>query len=422
MATSATPGQGVAEHVLYLGWQAEAADALTVHGAEVTCVVTVEDAGAAREHGFAGGLVVVKDPTSAEEVLAGLFRAGVDPAGLSRVASEEEFALVTVGAIAATLGARSMSVPTALALRDKFVQKRLLREAGLRVARCAVAETLALCSATDIGFPLVVKPIAGGGARSTYALTSQDDLDRLTQETPAAEQNGPWLVEEFMAGVELHVDGVVREGEVIFLSVCRYLQNLIGIRDGGLVGSVVLPPAGHAPLYAAVERLTASALAALAHHEGVFHLEFFQQDESLVFSECAGRIGGGLIREMHAFSSGLDLYDEWARAVLGVPSGVRSRHPFSNASYGWVNLPVPAGRIEYLPGVDDLMEQPGVVLAQVSGKAGEPVPDLTSGSHIRVARLAAHGEDAEGADARLRELAAWFPTRARVATAEGITR
>jgi formate-dependent phosphoribosylglycinamide formyltransferase (GAR transformylase) len=63
------------------------------------------------------------------------------------------------------------------------------------------------------------------------------------------------------------------------------------------VGTVLLEPSGHADLYAQAQDLVSRALAALGHTNGVFHLEAFRQGDRLVFSECAGRTSGGMVRE-----------------------------------------------------------------------------------------------------------------------------
>lgn len=397
--------------VLYLGWWEETADSLARHGCDVTFVVPAAESGAPARHGFTGRTVVVPDVTRLDDVVAGLARDGVDVRGFDAVCSEHEECLVQAAVLAAAYDRPGMPVATAVALRDKLVQKRLVREAGLAVAGCRTAYEL---PETYPGRPFVVKPLDGVSTQHTHVVRGPESLERARAAVAASGRPGPWLVEEFMTGAEMHLDGVVRDGAVLFLGLSRYLQNVIEIQDGGLVGSVTVDPLAHADLYGRVRELAATALNALGHTDGVFHLELFDQGDRLAFSECAGRIGGGMVLETTRARFGVDLYDEWTRALLGLPSAIGPGRRAAERAYGWVHLPARPGRVRAMPGREDLLGLPGVEAVQLRVRPGDTVPDTRAASNARAATVMLSGTCEDGLAERMRTLADWFRDSVRI--------
>ncbi|MGW4562796.1 ATP-grasp domain-containing protein [Streptomyces sp. NPDC004561] len=399
--------------VLTIGWKPDAAaTALHAHGAEVTCAAAPGDLAAARAHPAVRRVVPVADPADLESVLAGLDRARLTPSSFDVVCSAGEFEMVTASALGELAGRAVLPLGTAVALRDKYVQKRRVQEAGLPVTDCRVVEGLAAAVGRSDGFPCVVKPLAGAGTMDTHRVDTAAALTELVA-SPGTAGDGLWLVERFVSGTELHVDGVVRDGRVLGLGVSRYLHNLIEFQTGALVGSFTLDPAGHAGLYAAAHRLTGAVLDALDHRDGVFHLEMFHQaDGGLVFSECAGRVGGGKIAAMLDRQFGIDLHDEWARSVLSLPSALADSGPAAGASggsHGFIHLMAPAGHVRHVPAREELLARPGVVATEVDLVAGQVAREVCATSQ-RAARAVVRGADAAETEARLRALAAWFAT------------
>ncbi|MGW4565444.1 ATP-grasp domain-containing protein, partial [Streptomyces sp. NPDC004561] len=375
------------------------------HGAEVTCVHRPGEDRAAPAPAGVYRSVPVPDPRSVEDVLAGLLREGRVPGDYDIVCSQHEFTLVTA---AVTEGAtRWMDPSTAVRLRDKAVQKEAVRRAGIPVARCRVIGDIGeLPGAAEL--PAVVKPLAGAATRHTYVLDSAESVERAVRGVEAEGAGGPWLVEEFVSGDELMLDGVVREGKVVFLSVSRYLHNAIRVRSGAIVGAVALDPTVHEDLYARATRLCDGALDALGHREGVFHLEAFRQADRLVFSECGGRVSGGKAFVVIREKFGVDLHDEWARAVLGLPSCALAAER-SPRGYGHVFLAVPGGgRIVSLPGADQVMARDGVVLADLAARPGDVLADPRRASDSGAGAAVVAGADEEEVARRLTGLARWF--------------
>jgi hypothetical protein len=397
--------------VLHLGWNpVNAVEALCRHGAEVTCAVVPADLAAARESPYTIAVVPVADPASAEQVLTGLGRAGRYLDDFDVVSPAGEMELIAASLLGALAGAPGVPPRVMTGLRDKFVQKARTRAAGVPVADCQVLESLDESALTTLGGgPMVIKPLDGAGAQDTFVIAGADQLAglRIGAVPPAL-----WLAERYIDGREFHFDGVVRKGELLDLAVSRFLTNVIGIKEGVEMASVGLRPTHFPQLYEDVSALAEKVFAALGYIDGTFHGEgFVTADGSLVLGEIGGRIGGGGISVASRRVRGVDLHDEWARTILGLPSALPLTERPPERAYGWINLKGRAGRVIAAPTVGELAAQPGVVHAEMKIGPGDLAPDISVNSSVRVGRAVVIGDDEDQAEARLRAVSAWVTER-----------
>src|SRR5262249_61284104 len=75
--------------------------------------------------------------------------------------------------------------------------------------------------AAEAGFPLVVKPPAGAGAKSTFRLDDPEDLRVWLSVAPPSPDRLA-QVEEFLTGEEGSYDSVMTGGQVVWDSVSSY--------------------------------------------------------------------------------------------------------------------------------------------------------------------------------------------------------
>jgi biotin carboxylase len=407
------PDRSASTAVVVLGWKpTEVLQSLSTFGAHVVCVCEPPDSAAAQASGLAREVVVAPSVADAAEVFAALVRARIALTPDTMVCSADEFPLVTASTVGQALGCRAWPVPLALALRDKFVQKELIRAAGIPVAQAHHVDYLSDLDQVPFDGPYVVKPFDEAGVRRT-ALVRDTEQALLFARRSGAQDLGPWLVESFVTGSELHVDGVVRAGEPQLVGVSRYLNNVMDFRNGGLVGSTLLDPSEFPELYGRVTETTTRALVALGHRDGVFHLELFEQESALVFGECAGRVGGGRVDTVCQLKFGVDLHEEWARAVLDLPS-VTAEAKRDERSFGWLHLPAVAGRVTAMPSAQEIRDRPGLEVVEMKVGVGDVMANTGKNSNARAGRAVVSGRDAAEVEQRLRALADWFRARVQV--------
>src|SRR5690606_23744565 len=190
--------------------------------------------------------------------------------------------------------------------------------------------------------------------------------------------------------------------------------NVIEIQYVGLVGSVTVDPPAHADLYCPVCERAATALNALRHTDGVFHLELFEQANRLAFSQCAGSISRRMVLDTPRPPFCVYLYDEWTRALRGLPSAIGPGRRAAERAYGWVHLPARPGRVRAMPGREDLLGLPGVEAVQLRVRPGDTVPDTRAASNARAATVMLSGTCEDGLAERMRKLADWFRDSVRI--------
>jgi hypothetical protein len=294
-----------------------------------------------------------------------------------------------------------MDVVTAANFRDKAQMKTVLRAAGVPCARHRLA-----FSATDAddfarlaGFPLVVKPPAGAGAKSTFRLDDAGDLgDWLGAAAPTPDR--PALIEEFLTGEEGSYDSVMVDGQVVWDSVSDYLPTPLEVlRHPWMQWVVRLPRETRGPEYAGIRQVAPVALRALGLRSGLTHMEWFRRpDGTVAVSEVAARPPGSQITSMLCYAHDFDLYTAWAALMI---DGTFDPPP-RLWSAGTVYLRGQgAGRVIATHGLDTL--PPEVTALVVDSRLPQP-GQLSSGSYEGDGYITIRHQDTAVVTAALKQL------------------
>jgi hypothetical protein len=216
------------------------------------------------------------------------------------------------------LGIGGMDPVTAGNFRDKDQMKTVLTGAGVPCARhkLAVGAADALEFTERVGFPVVVKPPAGAGAKSTFRLDDPGDLNAWLETAPPTPDR-PAQMEEFLTGDEGSYDSVMIDGQVVWDSVSDYLPTPLEVlRHPWMQWVVRLPREISGPQYAGIREVAPAALRALGLVTGLTHMEWFRRpDGSVAVSEVGARPPGAQITSMLCFVHDFDLYAAWARLM-----------------------------------------------------------------------------------------------------------
>jgi biotin carboxylase len=237
----------------------------------------------------------------------------------TRVIGALEQLQVPLAEVRQALGVSGLSVDAARNFRDKARMKDVLRAAGVPCARHHLAQTPdeARAAARSIGYPLVAKPPAGAGARGTYRVESDaqlEDVVRASPPTPAA----PLLLEEFIRGDEHSFDAVTIHGRPVWHSLTHYSPGPLEVlRHPWIQWTVLLPREVDHPRYDDIRSVAARALAALGMGTGLSHMEWFRRtDGSVTVSEVGARPPGAQFTTLISYAHDVDFYAAWARLLV----------------------------------------------------------------------------------------------------------
>lgn len=219
----------------------------------------------------------------------------------------------------AHFGVEGTDAPTATLFREKAAMKDALRAAGLPVARHKLlgSPADAHAFANEVGFPMILKPPAGLGARSTFRVKSLEGLLGTLSEMGVSPAQ-PMLAEEMLRGTEHSFETITVGGVPRAWSFARYVPGCLEVLENPWIQwACVLPREIETPLHERARAMGAAAIEALGLRDGMTHMEWFErEDGSLAIGEIAQRPPGPQLCQMTGLVHDVDIYFAWARAVV----------------------------------------------------------------------------------------------------------
>jgi formate-dependent phosphoribosylglycinamide formyltransferase (GAR transformylase) len=226
---------------------------------------------------------------------------------------------VQLAEVRRAMGIEGTDPKTADLFRDKARMKDELRRHGLPCARHQLIRSWsdAEVFVARVGFPLVLKPTAGMGCKSTWRINSLDELRGALTALHASPEH-PALAEEFLRGREFSFETITVGGQVRFQSATRYFPTPLEVMETPWIQWVVVLPRNiDGPDYADARALGVKAVQALGLETGMTHMEWFRRDDgSIAIGEIAARPPGANIVRLNSFAHDADMYRAWARAVV----------------------------------------------------------------------------------------------------------
>jgi len=236
--------------------------------------------------------------------------------GADRVESLWEPLTLPAAKIRKALGMPGMSPDTVIGFRDKSIMKARVAAAGLRVPKSRRCTTVTQIreGVEAIGYPIILKPIAGAGSADTYRVNNAAELEKTL---PRLQHVAEVSCEEFIDGREFTYDTVCVRGTPRYENVAEYLPRPLIARSNEWISPVIITVANlnqaHIKPGIALGR---GVLKALGMGTGFTHMEWYLTDRGeIVFGEIGCRPGGAHLVDQMNFTSDIDLFREWARAV-----------------------------------------------------------------------------------------------------------
>ncbi len=261
-------------------------------------------------------------------------------------------------------------------------------------------------AAAAIGFPAVVKPVSLCASRGVIRVDDEPGARaaaariRAILDEAGAPPGEPLLVEAFVPGAEIAVEGLVRAGELEVLAIFDKPDPL----DGPFFEETIYVTPSRAPrahLDAALDA-TRRAVGALGIVDGPIHAELRLGGPPAgpqVIEVAARTIGGRCARTLR-FATGASLEELVLAHALGRDELVGARG--APGAAGVMMLPVPAsGRLVRVDGVERACAVPGVTGCEVTVPIGSRVRQAPETDRY-LGFLFARGADPGAVEAALR--------------------
>lgn len=249
---------------------------------------------------------------------------------------------------------------TAFLCRDKPAMKQVLRENGIPCARSLgsgdVEEIVTFANQT--GYPLIVKPRSGAGASGTHQVHNEGHLREVLAHASVG-RGGQVAVEEFVDGHEAFYDTLCINGRVVHDFVSHYFPNVLEAMRNRWISPqfIATNRLDSVPDYQQVREMGQRVITALGINTSATHMEWFFGKNGLRFSEIGCRPPGVRAWDLYNVGNDIDLYREWASAVIfGRPERSLSRR----FSAGIIALrPSGDGRIQRYEGLEAIQQRYG---------------------------------------------------------------
>ncbi len=273
----------------------------------------------------------------------------------------DEDTAVVAASVAQALKLRHNPVEAAITAKNKHRMREVLSRAGVQVPRYwhfSLDEDTGEVAAR-VTYPCVVKPVFLSTSRGVMRADNEEEfagvvrrLDRIVSDPKVARRGGALareaLVEEFIPGFEVTVEGLVTDGEFRMLAIFDKPDPL----DGPFFEETiyVTPSRLWRDVQRRIVETTAAATLAMGLTKGPVHAELRVNERGPWVIEVAARAIGGLCSRALRFDSGVSFEELIIRHALG--EDVRSVEREHQAA-GVMMIPIPrAGILREVLGVD----------------------------------------------------------------------
>ena len=237
--------------------------------------------------------------------------------------------------------------------------------------------------AQQVGLPCVIKPISLSASTGVIRADSPDQATEVAHrvrrilakhERSTAE---PLLVEEFVPGAEVSIEGILRDGELEILAIFDKPYPL----DGPYFEeSIYVTPSRLAqPNLDAAIRVAEQCCRALGLREGSIHAELRVDEargEAKVI-EVAARSIGGLCSRVLRFGAGISLEEVILAHALGLDLDSSAQ---GQSASGVMMLPIPrSGVLCRVDGIDAARGVDGISGVEITATLGRPIEAIPEG-------------------------------------------
>lgn len=251
---------------------------------------------------------------------------------INRIESHNEYWLEQDAKLREDFNVIGYRPDTLVSAKRKSEMKKLFVKAGIPVAKghLIFSEKDGLDFIEKNGLPVCIKPDIGVGAADTHKIETLSDFDDFIISRDI--KNTDYIMEEWIQGEIVSFDGITDiDGNIVFYGSFHLDTGVMEIiRDDLDVFYYTL----RNPDLKLVE-FGKKVVKEFNIRERFFHIEFFKKnDGDYVALELNSRPPGGMTIDMYNFSFSGDLYDIYAKTILGKKPKVPLDIPYYTAFVG----------------------------------------------------------------------------------------
>lgn len=312
--------------------------------------------------------------------------------------------VVLIAEIAKQLGLVGCEQQAAKIVRNKWEMRSVFREKNVPHPQFRLVRSIDDLEKAieELEFPLIIKPVGASASKGVFKINNRSESIETYNmlKVHATSRNdmmfsfnpGEYIVEEYMAGKEVSVEGLISKGVIKYAGITekwvdKYFEEYMH----------AFPARLDARLEEEIYKVTSEAIRAIGLNNCGFHGEIMITNEGCKVVEINGRIGGDFIpTHLIPISNGIDLVESNLKLVMGEDFHYETEHG-KGACVKFIIADHPGTVIEW-QGINEVKGMKGIIDFVIEKEVGCYVgfPPYTF-HDTRIAYIIAEGENTDEA-------------------------
>ncbi len=318
------------------------------------------------------------------------------------VIAEQTDRVVPVAAyINQKLGLYGILPEVAYRFTDKYAMRNHL--VGMDIPMPAYQEIENISEAMNFialhGYPVVLKPKNSQASLGVFRISHGSDLQKYFNETKKISTDGKILIEEFIEGIEITVEGFSLRGNCHILAISEkehYPHNEC------VASRLAYQPRFSELAIANIKKTASQVVEMLGLVNGISHAEYRMCGDIPFLVEVGARGGGNRIASMIVpHVSGVDIYEMLIRSLLGEDNLEIPESRWWSAILEFFRFE--PGKIKAIHGMDEVRKENLAEDISLGFKVGDTLNSATDDRH-RPGYFIVLGKDRDETDARSKRI------------------
>ncbi|MGI2153008.1 ATP-grasp domain-containing protein [Shewanella oncorhynchi] len=289
---------------------------------------------------------------------------------------------LSVAIVSNSLGLPGLSLESAFWVSDKLAMKKRLQAEGVPIPRFADVsdKSILLKKATEIGFPLIIKPVDSRGARGVQLIEMASELDSAWVLAAKESPTSRVMLEEYLEGPQFSTETLVDRGRYYTLGFAdRNYEWLPRTKPFIIENGGDAPTGVSANIKAEVIATVERAAAALGINQGIAKGDMVYTAQGAKVIEIAGRLSGGFFSTTQIpLATGVNFIEKAIKLALGEPLTTEEVTAKYQRAVAIRYLDLAPGRVRHIYGVSQANQAIGVEMLTLFIAPGSVIYPLTN--------------------------------------------
>lgn len=276
------------------------------------------------------------------------------------VTDQTDLPVRSIAFVCDKLGLPSIGYETACLFTDKYRMREKCRELGIKTLKYQLVSTVKEAESffRTLNSSVILKPINNQGSKGVYCATDLRELREKYELAQKYSRGEPILIEEFVKGQELVVEGIAVDG---------FVDNLIcgdtfyfNIPDVFSARQRIFPSRKNSQIVEKTLNLNKKIIRGFSLKRGITHAEYIIKDDEVYLIEIAARGGGVYISsDIIPLMTGFDT----TSFIIEIATKQNVQRPVINNKNNivcYVAFFLPEGVVSSISGINEVVAQPYV--------------------------------------------------------------